>query len=126
MNKHECAPVVRLIADSPREAERLIEEWVCMEGHFQPPVLISASIATNDGTITSLQSKWVWDYEKAASMKITIGIGLAISLNIRLYGISKRIGMKWNPSTDTEVYNTFSRLLAVIPNLSKHISISET
>lgn len=56
-------------------------------------------------------------------MKRTIGIGLAIALNIKLYNLSRSFGFKWSPSTPTEVYNTFSNLLTLIPSLRKHIII---
>ena len=123
MNSHECAPVVRLLPNSPRETEQLIEEWVFNEGHFQPPIRISASIVSDDSVITGLKVMWVWDYDLATPMNRTIGIGLAIGLNIRLYNISNTLGFKWNPTTPSEVTNTFSSLLSLIPALNKHIVI---
>lgn len=123
MAEHECAPAVYLLSDSARESERLIEEWVYNEGHFEPPIHISASIVTDNHTITALKVKWVWDYDLAATMKKRIGIGFAIALNIKLYNISKQIGFKWNPTTPMEVFNTFNSLLSHIPSLHKHITI---
>ena len=123
MNSHECALAVYLLPNSLCEAKRLIEEWVYHEGHFQPPIRISVSIDTDNAIVTSLLVKWIWDYDLADSMKRTIGIGLAIALNIKLYNLSRSFGFKWSPSTPTEVYNTFSNLLTLIPSLRKHIII---
>lgn len=125
MDKHECAPVVRLIADSPREAERLIEEWIEEEGNFISPVYISVKIGTANKTVISLNVKWKWDYELAKSMMVSITIGRAIGLNIQQSKLSKRLGVKLNPTTKEELLETIRFFLNKIPKLSDNLTITD-
>ncbi len=125
MDKHKCAPIVRLLADSPREAERLIEEWVEDEGNFIPPVYISAKIGTDNKTIISLNIKWKWDYELAKSIMVNITIGRAIGLNIQQSKLARRFGVKLNPTTKEELLETIRVLLNEIPELSNNLTITD-
>ncbi len=125
MDKHKCAQIVRLLADSPREAERLIEEWVEDEGNFIPPVYISAKIGTDNKTIISLNIKWKWDYELAKSIMVNITIGRAIGLNIQQSKLARRFGVKLNPTTKEELLETIRVLLNEIPELSDNLTITD-
>lgn len=125
MDKHKCAQIVRLLADSPREAERLIEEWVEDEGNFIPPVYISAKIGTDNKTIISLNIKWKWDYELAKSIMVNITIGRAIGLNIQQSKLARRFGVKLNPTTKEELLETIRVLLNEIPELSNNLTITD-
>lgn len=125
MDKHECAPVVRLLADSPREAERLIAEWVEDEGNFIPPVYISVKIGTDNKTVISLTVKWKWDYDLAKSIMVNITIGRAIGLNIQQYKLARQFGVKLNPTTNEELLETIRVLLKEIPELSDNLTITD-
>ncbi len=125
MDKPECAPIVRQLADSPREAERLIEEWVEDEGNFIPPVYISVKIGTDNKTVISLNINWKWDYELAKSIMVNITIGRAIGLNIQQSKLARRFGVKLNPTTKEELLETIRVLLNEIPELSNNLTITD-
>ncbi len=125
MSNHECAPVVRLLSDSIREVESLIEEYVTDEGNFIPPSYIIVHIEANNNAITSMKAQWNWDYESAKRMLIQITIGKAIGLSIMLSKLAKRIGVTLSPNTPSEVLETFRYLMKQIPELSDFIVVTE-
>ena len=125
MTNHECAPVVRLLSESPREAERLIEQYLTSNSDFKPPEYITVTIEHQNQIVTAIRTAWRWDYAVAEQMSRRIGLGLAINLSTRLSQLAKRLNIGLKPSTAKGVSKTFSNLLNSIPELSNYLIIIE-